>query len=275
MWSGPAGRPFSSCWWARKDLPVGRGTTLIAVATDDGIVMAADDLVYVEKGGEVIPSFHGVQKVFVAAENILIGSAGMMANSQIEYKFDDWISRFIESNCSGPGKLPSDVASALYREMQETFEPIASSPESPLWQTHKPGDRVASYVIAGYSKSFQQAYSFEIGAEVNGNGSGLQYIQPIRRSGPNMSLSFGEDQFFGRAQQGLDPEYSAHLSILDDVLLNVRKYLPLIPSPMQEAVASVVSLIKVEAQFNPQKIGSGVRLGLIDRKERASYVVAF
>lgn len=31
-----------------------RGTTLIAMATDDGIVMAADDLVYVQKGGEAL-----------------------------------------------------------------------------------------------------------------------------------------------------------------------------------------------------------------------------
>src|SRR5271157_1609240 len=106
------------------------GTTLMAVMTVDGIVMAADDLVYAEKGGTVIPSENGVQKVFVLGNNILIGSAALMRHAGIKYKFEDWISEFIRVHQSSDGvNLPSETASDLERKMRHTLKAIESMPE--------------------------------------------------------------------------------------------------------------------------------------------------
>ena len=59
----------------------------MAYATEDGLVMAADDLLYSEKAGKAVAAIDCAQKVFVAENNILIGSAGMMAYRHIQYEF--------------------------------------------------------------------------------------------------------------------------------------------------------------------------------------------
>jgi 20S proteasome alpha/beta subunit len=90
------------------------GTTLIAATTADGIVMAADDLMYAEQSGQAIPLKNGFHKVFVADKNILIGSAALMLDQTIEYQFEDWITEFIETQQGTLAfKRPSDIAAAL------------------------------------------------------------------------------------------------------------------------------------------------------------------
>jgi hypothetical protein len=51
--------------------------------------------------------------------------------------------------------------------------------------------------------------------------------------------------------------------------------LPDIPEPLQDTVASAVSLVKLEAQFNPNKVGSGVTVAVIDRPGKKHYRVTF
>jgi hypothetical protein len=235
--------------------------------------MAADDLVYAERSGHPIPGANCIQKISTLSSNILIGSAGLMIHPEIDYEYENWISSFITAHETDLTKRPSDIATALETRMRNTMKPIESGGESGFWMTHRIGERIVTYIVAGYAESFHQPYLFEFGAEINQDGTGLHYVQPIRHR--DSSILVGEDESLTRAQQGLDPEYSARESILAEVTVNVHEYLPQIPISMQEAVASVVSFIKVEARFNPQKVGNGVRLGLIDRKKRDSYTAVF
>jgi hypothetical protein len=248
-----------------------RGTTLITVATEDGIVMAADDLVYAKQGGQTVPALKGIQKVFIVDSNVLIGSCGLMMHRPIKYDFKDWLSEFIQAHqTTSAAKRPSDVATALEVKMRRTFQSIESIPEDEIWKTNSPGDRFINYVVAGYAESFHRPYLFELGAEV-GMNKRIRYVPSFPRTKNN--VWFGEDYFFRRAQNRIEPEYSSWLSITKS--LDVSGSLPTIPNPLQDLVASVASLVKVEAQFNPQKVGSKVMVGLIDRKARTSCIVPF
>jgi hypothetical protein len=243
-----------------------RGTTLIAVATIDGLILAADDLMYAEQGEQAIPLEDGVQKVFVINNNILIGSAGLLAHPK--YKFRDWISEFIEMHQRVPAsERPSDIAAALETKMRATFHAIESSPEDDIWKTHLPGDRIVNYAVAGYAESFRRPYVFELGAEVD-NNSRIRYVPAFRHS--NEMVWFGEDYHFRRAQDRREPEYSSLQSIIGT--LDISVVLSNIPTTLQQLVASVVGLIKVEAQFNPQKVGGSVTLGVIDPSTRMSFI---
>lgn len=258
----------------KHDTSFERGTTLIAVATDGGIVMAADDLAYAEKCGEAVPRRQDLQKVFVAAENILIGSAGAMSNPQIKYEFKDWITAFIETHRStDASKLPSDIALDLHQEIRKTFEPIESSPESGGWQDHKAGQWLASYIVAGYAKSFQQSYFFEVGAQVNLNRDRLIYPAPAHKR--TKEILFGEDNFAQRALRQVEPQYSEWLTLVTDIEATVADSLPDIPISLQEAATSAISFIKVEAKFNPKKVGQGVFVCLINRLSRSTCMATF
>lgn len=45
----------------------------------------------------------------------------------------------------------------------------------------------------------------------------------------------------------------------------------IVPRPLQECVATVVSLIKVEAEFNKDRVGQTVNVAVIDRASRKPY----
>jgi 20S proteasome alpha/beta subunit len=102
------------------------GTTLIAVAIPDGIVMAADDLMYSEQGGEPSPLRNGVHKVFAVGQNILIGSAGLLSHSGIEYQIENWMAEFVDAHDDASTKRPSDIAAALETKMRDTFHAARS-----------------------------------------------------------------------------------------------------------------------------------------------------
>jgi hypothetical protein len=71
-------------------LPKHRGTSVTCLATEDGVFLAADDLVYAEREGQAIPLQRDFRKV--GAINItLIGTAGLMIHHDIKYDVNDLI----------------------------------------------------------------------------------------------------------------------------------------------------------------------------------------
>ncbi len=253
-------------------MPVRRGTTLYTISTPDGILMAADDLMYSEQDGKTVPLANGVSKVFVM-DNVLIGSAGILLWEPLEYKLQGWIADFIEAHRSASDKRPSSVAEAIHAKMRETFEPIDPIVKQGKWKSYGPGERLVSYVIAGYTKNFTKPYFYEVGTEVNPEGSGLCYIPPVQR--PDNGLWLGEDKFFLRAIDGKEPQSSLWRGIFSDVVQDVANTLPNLPEALQDSVASVVGLIKVEAKFNPDKVGDTVNVAVIDRRAKRSHIANF
>lgn len=269
---------------------VSQGTALIMLAISEGVVMAADDLVYRLDAGTPVPAETNVRKVF-AMGNILIGTAGVLRCKQsapisaereapqtvsIEYKFEDWIVEFIRARRNTSDNDPETVANALDAKMRETFKPVEILLEHGTWGDQSPGDRLASYVVAGYSKNFKNFHLFELGAEYNLEGNGVRYLTPIRH-GTKLpkDLFFGEDQFFLRALEGVEPQAGTLRREMPRCLSSAAVVLPNIPEALQKLTASAVSLVRVEAEFNPNKVGRTVNAVIIDRAARKPYLAAF
>jgi hypothetical protein len=157
-----------------------RGTTLFTLSTTDGIVMAADDLMYTEQDSQVIPMATGISKVF-AFDTVLIGGAGIILCEPLKYALQDWISDFIQAQRGAADKRPNAIAEALHAKMRETFQPIDAIVKQGKWKSHGPGEWLVGYVVAGYTKNFTKPYIYEIGTEVNADGNGLLYTPPTHR----------------------------------------------------------------------------------------------
>lgn len=271
-------------------MDVCRGTTLIVLAVGDGVVMVADDLIYQLKAGVALPAESNVRKVFTMGST-LIGTAAMlrckdsmqigaegeaMETVAIEYKSEDWIVEFIRAQRGASNSNPETVANALYAKMRETFKPVEVFLERGGWGNESPGERLMTYVVAGYSKNFQNFYLFELGAEINLGGDGLRYLAPFRHEHefPH-EFYLGEDEFLTRAVQGTEPQAGAFRNFLQGLRDTVNGALPNIPKSLQELVALAVSLVKVEAQFNPDKVGMVVNAAVIDRVAKKSNLATF
>lgn len=250
------------------------GTSLICFATEHGIFLAADDLVYAEQEGQAIPFHRDFHKVG-AINNTLIGTAGLLIHTDIGYDVNRWIPELFSELQTGDG-LPSSVGEKIHTKLQDTFRPFDPLVAQGVWSGHEPGDRLVNYVVAGYTKNFKRPYIFEVGVEINRNNDGLNFISPIHHQKPlPQSVRFGEDHFYERADAGLEPEHSVWESSMDAVRVDVIRALPNVPQQLQSLVVGTVGLIKVEAHFNPQKVGSKVNVVLIDRNSRAVLSATF
>jgi hypothetical protein len=253
-------------------LAIRKGTSLITLATAEGIVVAADDLMYVEKEGKAIPIELRMRKVFTVESNLLIGSAGTVKNKSIEYHLENWIADLIAEQHSTSVKRPSDMAHAINAKMRTTFKPIETLVEQGRWSSHGPGDRVVSHVVAGYSEKFRQPHIFELGAEVNSEGNRLVYVsRPHHLTELVPFFCLGEDKFWRRAKDGINPERFHLCEIVPKVIEDTASALPDIPRALQESIALAVSFIKVEAKFNKDRVGQTVNVAVIDRAARKSY----
>ncbi len=247
------------------------GTSLFCVATDDGIFLAADDLVYSEQDGMAVPLGHDFRKVG-ATDKVLIGTAGLMemVHGDFKYRAGVFSNELLDELERVSADFPSSVAERIHQKLRETFKPAESLVTEGVWKGHRPGDRLLSYLVAGYTKNFKRPYVFEIGVEINRNTDGLTFVLPISHQKPlPHSVRFGEDHFIERANARFEPERSKWESLVDGVIPAVAKAFPNIPQRLQESVASTIGSVKLEAHFNPQKVGSKVNVVLIDRIGRA------
>jgi|ERR1035441_6867709 hypothetical protein len=237
------------------------GTTLIVGYTPDGIVMAADDLGHSKEGGKAIPREIGIEKVFVLDRNI-VGSTGLMRHAKIKYKFEEWISTFIQTHYDAlTDKHPRDVTAALEKEMRHTFHDAEAFHDDEIGKANSPIKQLVRYVVAGYSEDSILPYIFEFGAGLSADRRKIEYVPTLQYRTQNPVI-FGEEYFLRRAQKGFDPERSCLESIM--VSLNVGATLWQISTSLQRLTSDLIGLIKVEAKFNSNKVGSTVRVGILD-----------
>jgi hypothetical protein len=188
------------------------GTSLLALPIDEGIAVAADDLVHRTENGVAVPVFTNVRKVFAAAENIIIGSSQNMwikfaEPFVFEYKIDDWIAEFIAPEGSTSESDPQEVASRIYEKARQTFQPIDSLVREGKWNKQRPGETFVNYLVAGYAKDFGPYSAFHVGVQLDADGKGLNFAPPENKVTQFRQLSwYGEDEFFIRARHGVEPE---------------------------------------------------------------------
>lgn len=73
--------------------------------------------------------------------------------------------------------------------------------------------------------------------------------------------SFSNDEFIQRALAEQEPEAGVRKQAWSRCVDSAAAVLPNIPEALQDTVASAVSLVKVEAKFNPNKVGDTVKCG--------------
>jgi hypothetical protein len=259
--------------------PGGRGTSLVAISISEGAVVAVDDLLYNFESGVPVPAEHDVRKVFVS-DNVIIASAQLIKARlwhpvSFEYNLKDWIMEFIKLKRGTPEKEPNSVSTAMYNKMRATFRPVNTMLQSGSWENQTAGDRIVSYIVAGYTKKFADFHLFEIAAQVNSEGNGLSYISPKRYpAGPQM-FRLGEDESIEKAINEVQPFSDLRKKSWESCVAQASTALPTIPERLQDAVASAVSLVKLESQFNSQKVGSTVNVAVIDRGDRTAHSATF
>jgi hypothetical protein len=122
---------------------------------------------------------------------------------------------------------------------------------------------------------FKYLHVIEFAAEINADGNGIRYIPPSQHPTniPEFNLGLGEDKFIERAIEGTEPEASVRQREWAACLKSIPSVIPNSPESLQDIIASAVSLIKVEAQFNPKKVGTTVHVVAIDKYRRRTYNV--
>jgi hypothetical protein len=87
-------------------------------------------------------------------------------------------------------------------------------------------------------------------------------------------LVVGEDEFIGKVSSGIQPMFGIWEKRRSECFDSIGTMVPNnVPKSLRDAVASIAALIKVEAQFNSQKVGGTVNVGLIDRVARKTYSI--
>jgi hypothetical protein len=262
-----------------------QGTTLVVLSTDDGVVMAADNLAYRDTSSGPQPAHDPVQKVFVLGDRFVIGSAATMECSLrgnirgndgvihtlvFEYKFEDWIKELIAMNDSISTKDAYSLATAIHDKARQTFQPIDIMFKTGYRGNEKPTERFVTFVVGGYSKSFQDFALFEIGVEVNADGNGLAY-PPLRHCEKNF-FCVGETELLNKSLAEQRPFSEMSAEFRRRSLNSVREVFPNIGSALQDSVTFCVGLIRLEAYYNPKKVGRNVTVSVINKTSRFAAV---
>jgi len=256
-------------------MPVLCGTTLICHAMNDGVFLAADDLLHFEQDDDPVPHNRDFRKVGTLG-GALIGSAGVMVDPHTNYCVTDCTSKLSKRFDDAVPQLPSVVAEAIFDELQNTFGPSRRLVAQGAWKSYRPGGRLLSYLVAGYTKNFKSPYMFELGVEINSANDDLRFVAPFRRDGKlPQTVLIGEDAFIERAKAGHEPEQSARDEIASAVFPEILRDFPNSTETLKIRLASVVASIKVEARFNPTRVGSRVFVALTDRHRRATLAASY
>jgi hypothetical protein len=251
------------------------GTTLVVLASSDSVVASIDDLTYNLQDGIAIPFERNVRKIFVS-DNIIIASTNLIKGRRgnpvvFEYELKDWVSEFIHRKRGAPDKHPVAIAESMHEKSRRTFKPLESLLKDGIWKNQIPGDRVVSYIVAGYPKNFGELYILEFGVEFNRDGNGLVYVPPERH--PNEAVWFGEDAAIGRFLARDQAAVNIRESYLSDCRPRISQLAPDAPESIQENMALTSSLVKLESHFYPNKVGKGVNIAAIDRSRKRCYSI--
>ena len=256
-------------------MPVLCGTTLICHAMDDGVFLAADDLLHFERDGGPLPHNRDFRKVGTLGR-VLIGSAGIMVDPHTSYRVTECTRKLSERFDDTVPQLPSVVAEAIFDDLQNTFAPSRHLVLQGAWKSYQPGGRLLSYLVAGYTKNFKSPYVFELGVEINPANDDLRFVAPFRRDAHlPQTVLIGEDKFIRRANAGHEPEQSACDEIISTVFPEILRDFPSATEALKIRLASVVGSIKLEARFNPTRVGSKVFVALTDRHQRTTLAASY
>jgi hypothetical protein len=249
------------------------GTTLIVAQSKDGLIMAVDGRGHSKNTvGESIVDPRDFKKLFVLDGGILLASHGLIELPSIEYKFENWVAKFVETYYgSSPSHNPQHVAAAIDDKMRKTFDRMEISPDDELWKMNPArGSHLVSYLVSGYPSDSDVARVYEITAQLNFHKKSIEYV-PIFECRDN-PLFLGAYRHAHRARRaGREHEiWMGYFRTASDTVAAMR-----IPTGLQKDTAAAIAFIQVEGHFNPKHVGMSGTLAVVEHSSRKPFTGTF
>jgi hypothetical protein len=264
------------------------GTSIVAAMSDDGIILASDGLTVFKSVNPEMPladSFAPADpKVAICAGRFLCATAGVnplvtknLSEIQpgldvpvnLEYHFQSWLPVLDEkSNAS-----VLDYAKLLQEKARITFKDLdlVLSTDN-FWKTQFAAHRVLiDYFVVGYDGD--RPSICEVVLKTDRDTRKMIY-EPPECKFPDPTelpvLPFGEQQHILAAKVPGTPEASYYLELREGNRATARTLFPQAPPSFQNLIAQVTTLIRVEGQLNPEKVGGITTVGVIPKGQKPS-----
>jgi len=245
----------------------------------DGVVMAADGLEWEEQptGDPSHPyerrKVHAKPKIAVCNGVLLCGEAGMNPvrinekGIKVEYDFQEWIAS-IGANHKSSVRQYAETIQAKFRDTFRDMDAAFKFDE--FWQSWLAAAPVfISYQIAGFDGETPQVCSIVV--KINRATRRLEYLAPEcktptwTRPGTVMyyPIFAGYHENIDEAWKLGTPQASRYAELEPSMLAAVRILLPNASPALHAVVAKAITLIRVEGQFNPEKVGGITTVGVL------------
>ena len=168
------------------------------------------------------------------------------------------------------GHDPWGAASAIAARARLDFEAIATSLRNGGFPRHGPGDKIVTYLVAGYAPGDGEPCCIDVAVKVNGDRNGLEHGEPTSCPAPSSTGEvwltwLGEAEHHTRARQELEPEATEFAAKQQRVGKHIGTRIPGIPASLGEIAAHLAALIKVEGKHNPRRVGTRAFISVIER----------
>lgn len=163
--------------------PIVTGTSVLAIACSDGVVMAADTL----GSYGSLARFRDVKRIVTAGSQTLVGGSGDMSDfSHIEHMLEDVVTEN-ENWCDGHDILPRSIHTYMTRILYQRRTKM-----NPLWNTLVVGGYANGETYLGYVDKIGVAYTDTSIATGYGSYIALPIIRAELEANPNMTVAEGK-----------------------------------------------------------------------------------
>lgn len=257
------------------------GTTIVALHCPDGFVVAADSLGIIQtldgKPEHIIPAAES--KLAVCGKDFICATAGanpihwQEGNINIEYHFQNWIAAIkSENQCCvrNFANAVRDRARATFQDMDRLMR------KEEFWKSDiSQGGALTVYQIVGFDPG-EIPVVCKVYVEFDKKHRKLSYPDPTcaRADASNrVSLhipSYTQFQNVLQSQTRGTPQAIRLTELIGQTGPIAKALIPNASSDLQTLLAAAVSLVRVESEFNPQRVGGAVTVGILARGQKAS-----
>jgi hypothetical protein len=264
--------------------PARHGTSVIVLVARDGVVMAADGLEWEQQPTDdpshpyTLRKVNAEPKIAVCGGNLLCGMAGISpvrfteTEINVEYDFQDWIA---SAAINHKGTI-EEFAAALQVKLRETFRDMdAAFKLDKYWQSQLAASSIfLTYEIVGFDGDTPQVCVLTV--ERNRETRKLEYPAPGCKTPtwarPGTVVYYPipacEHKNIDEAFKTGTPQAIRYAELEPGALAAASALLPNAPPALHAVVAKAVTLIRVESQFNPERVGGIITVGVLIKGQR-------
>ena len=278
-----------SMWTHVRSQHMYGGTIVVIAVTEDGVIVGADHLqeqkslrfpdkaerMVVDKP-KVVPCGEficaAVHQQSADLDFSVETEPGVWKRWQFKYNFNSWIAKLIEEHAESSHRDVESFARLVAKKARETFEPVNVLLKTEARVAYQGSEAAAMFIVGGYDKDSKLPQIFRVPLKIDWKNLGLELSIPEKifpqfeeESLPTTFMA-GYRQNAVAADKGLDPQFSRAQVLLKMWLERMRVRLAKYPSSLQEAAAKVTTLVEVEGEFNPEKVGGPTTIVILRRR---------